>query len=117
MLFRSVCVPVIGQDAEVYGFGTAPFLDGFDKENDIAQPELDRAFVSFATGIAFDTDFHGVCFRLQSGMDRMGPGMDRMGPTAQLIMVAATVTSGSSRLGGGWEWLQSSLWLDLAVVF
>ena len=65
---ENVCVPVIGQDAEVYGFGTAPFLDGFDKENDIAQPELDRVFVSFTTGIAFDTDFHDV-FLVASSFD------------------------------------------------
>jgi hypothetical protein len=57
---ENVCVAVIGQDAEVYGFATTPFLDRFDKENDIAQPKLDQVIVSIATGITFDTDLHDV---------------------------------------------------------
>ena len=99
---ENIYVPVIGQDAEVYGFGTAPFLNGFNKENDIAQPELDRPLVSFTTGIAFDTDFHDVTFRLHSGMGGMGS-------TAQLIIVAAMLLQVLAALGSGWEWLQSSL--------
>jgi hypothetical protein len=33
-------------------------FDGFDKQSDITEPELDRALVGFVTRVAFDLDFH-----------------------------------------------------------
>ena len=56
---EDVCVAVVCSNAKVRVIRSIPLIfDGFDKQSDIPEPELDRALVGFVTGVAFDLDFH-----------------------------------------------------------
>ncbi len=56
---EDVCVAVVCSNAKVRVIRSIPLIfDGFDKQSDIPEPELDRALVGFVTGVAFDVDFH-----------------------------------------------------------
>ena len=58
---EDVRVIVIGSNSKVQGVGTVPLvLDGFDKQDLIAEPELNRAFASFVAAITFNSNFHGI---------------------------------------------------------
>jgi len=56
---EDVCVAVVCSNAKVRIIRSIPLIfDGFDKQSDITEPELDRALVGFVTRVAFDLDFH-----------------------------------------------------------
>ena len=56
---QDVRIPVIRANAKVHDRRSVPLIFyGLDEQNGVAKPELDRTFIRFVAGIAFDLEFH-----------------------------------------------------------